>query len=258
MLAGCDFSKSKSTPDQESFTDSVVNDEDSVTDIVVSSAVDELFSDFIFNFAVNKKFQIERINFPLRVIKDGKTSTTERKDWKMDYLFMTEDFYTIITDNEEQINLASDTLVSKARIDKIDFTKKMVSQYNFSREDKWELISIEELQLDKTSNGSFLEFYSKFAKDATYQASHLENQVKFSAPDPDNEFEQITGYINPDTWGAFALDLPNEVIYNFVYAMPKDGSNKKVLYLRGIANGMEQDYTFVRRNNNWRLAKMNQ
>lgn len=43
-----------------------------ITEQPMPKAADELFDDFIFNFAANKKLQMKRIKFPLKVV-NGKT-----------------------------------------------------------------------------------------------------------------------------------------------------------------------------------------
>ena len=59
---------------------------DSTDEIIAETpmpkAADELFDDFIFNFAANKKLQMKRICFPLPVYKNGKlTKEIEKGKW---------------------------------------------------------------------------------------------------------------------------------------------------------------------------------
>ena len=52
-------------------------------------AADELFDDFFFNFAANRKLQRKRIHFPLPVYTDGKViKTIAKNEWKIDNFFM--------------------------------------------------------------------------------------------------------------------------------------------------------------------------
>ena len=75
-------------------------------------------------------------------------------------------------------------------------------------------------------------------------------------PDPDDDFSMMEGEISPDTWEAFAPNLPKKMIYNIVYGKPHSEGNTKVFVLRGIANGLEMELTFKRMGGKWKLKKM--
>ena len=66
----------------------------------------------------------------------------------------------------------------------------------------------------------------------------------------------MEGIITPDTWEAFAPELPSKMIYNIIYGHPKHEGNSKIFVLRGIANGFELEMTFYRKKNNWKLVKL--
>ena len=70
--------------------DSLASDslDDDFSHVQVPKAADELFDDFIFNFAGNKKLQFERILFPLKVVENGRHSRISRDKWKMEDFFM--------------------------------------------------------------------------------------------------------------------------------------------------------------------------
>ena len=74
--------------------------DDDFSHVQVPKAADELFDDFIFNFAGNKKLQLERIVFPLKVVEHGRHSSIHRDKWKMEYFFMRQGYYTLLFDNE--------------------------------------------------------------------------------------------------------------------------------------------------------------
>ena len=84
-----------------------------MTEQPLPKAADELFDDFFFNFAANRKLQRKRIHFPLPVYRDGKVVKTIKKgEWKIDNFFMRQDFYTLIFDNAKQMQVVKDTTVS--------------------------------------------------------------------------------------------------------------------------------------------------
>ena len=66
----------------------------------------------------------------------------------------------------------------------------------------------------------------------------------------------MEGIITPDTWAAFAPELPSPMIYNIVYGEPKASEHQKIFVLRGIANGLEVQMTFRQSAGRWRLAKL--
>ena len=51
------------------------------------AAADGLFDDFAYNFMRNKRFQKERITFPLTHIVDGKTSQIAQNTWRFDPIY---------------------------------------------------------------------------------------------------------------------------------------------------------------------------
>ena len=84
----------------------------------------------------------------------------------------------------------------------------------------------------------------------------LNSMVTFVGPDPDDDFNVMEGIITPDTWEAFAPQLPSKVLYNIIYGQPESVGSEKIFILRGIANGLEMELRFRRVNNRWLLMKM--
>ena len=222
-------------------------------------AADELFDDFVFNFAGNRKLQLSRVHFPLPVYRNEKVvKTIDKKHWKMEHFFMRQDYYTLIFDNQKQMNLVKDTTIDHVVVEKVFYHKKTVQQFLFNRiNGQWMMTSINYKPMYSNKNASFLKFYGKFATDSTFQAEHLHNPVKFVGPDPDDDFSTMTGDIEPETWPAFAPKLPSSMIYNIIYGQKYNESNQKIFVIRGIANGLETELTFKRIGGKWMLTKLN-
>ena len=222
-------------------------------------AADELFDDFVFNFAANRKLQLSRVHFPLPVYRNEKVvKTIDKKHWKMVHFFMRQDYYTLIFDNQKQMNLVKDTTIDHVVVEKVFYHKKTVQQFLFNRiNGQWMMTSINYKPMYSNKNASFLKFYGKFATDSTFQAEHLHNPVKFVGPDPDDDFSTMTGDIEPETWPAFAPKLPSSMIYNIIYGQKYNESNQKIFVIRGIANGLETELTFKRIGGKWMLTKLN-
>ena len=262
---GCSDKKPAQVHDSTS-VDSVIADtqavdstEKLIEETPMPKAADELFDDFVFNFAANRKLQMKRVHFPLPVYHNDKlVKTIEKRAWKMEHFFMHQDYYTLILDNQKQMNLVKDTAIDHVVIEKVFYAKKTVQQFLFNRiNGEWMMTSINYKPMYTNMNASFLKFYGKFATDSAFQAEHLHNPVKFVGPDPDDDFSTMSGDIEPETWPAFAPQLPHGMIYNIIYGQKYAESNQKIFVIRGIANGMETILTFKRVHGKWMLTKLN-
>lgn len=230
-----------------------------ITEQPMPKAADELFDDFIFNFAANRKLQFKRIKFPLRVVNGKSEKMVEKSQWKMEHFFMNQGYYTLIFDNRRQMKIVKDTSINHVVVEKIYLKRKKVKQYIFNRiNGEWNLVEVNTGAMYQNNNASFLDFYQKFATDSAFQTRHLDSPIHFSGPDPDDDFSTMTGDIEPETWPAFAPELPANFIYNIIYGQQYTQSNKKILVMRGIANGMEMELTFVRRGKAWKLTRLSE
>ena len=262
---GCSDKKPAQVHDSTS-VDSVVADtqtvdstEKLIEETPMPKAADELFDDFVFNFAANRKLQMKRVHFPLPVYHNDKlVKSIGKRAWKMEHFFMHQDYYTLIFDNQKQMNLVKDTAIDHVVVEKVFYAKKKVQQFLFNRiNGEWMMTSINYKPMYSNMNASFLKFYGHFATDSAFQAKHLHNPVKFVGPDPDDDFRTMSGDIEPETWPAFAPQLPHGMIYNIIYGQKYAESNQKIFVIRGIANGMETILTFKRIHGKWMLIKLN-
>ena len=221
-------------------------------------AADELFDDFLFNFAASRKLQRQRVHFPLPVYRNGKViKQIEKRRWKMEHFFMRQDYYTLIFDNRKQMNLVKDTTIDHVVVEKVFYKTNTVQQFLFNRiNGQWLMTSINYKPMYANMNASFLKFYGSFATNSAFQAEHLHNPVKFIGPDPDDDFSTMTGDIEPETWPAFAPQLPSGMIYNIIYGQKYTESSQKIFVIRGIANGLETLLTFKKIGGKWMLTKL--
>ena len=263
LLASCGNNKggqaSEEVPADSLPNDSLRNDslQALIEDYPMPKAADELFDDFVYNFVVNRKLQMERVRFPLPFEKDGKTKMLSPKDWKIEHFFMRQGYYTLLFDNEKHMEIVKDTSVNHAIVEKIHFDNRFIEQYIFYRKrGAWMLTRIRQIPFSQDINATFLTFYHQFVTDKTFQANSLAETVQFVGPDPDDDFNMMEGIITPDTWEAFAPQLPKKMIYNIIYGQPKREGNSKIFVMRGIANGLEVEMTFKRMSGNWKLVKL--
>ena len=263
LLTACGGNKGGQATDEVP-ADSVLNDSlrnDSLQALVenypMPKAADELFDDFVYNFVVNRKLQMERIHFPLPSEQNGKVKMVKKNDWKIEHFFMRQGYYTLLFDSEKHMEVVKDTSVNHAIVEKIHFDTRNIEQFIFyRRRGAWMLTKIRQIPFAQDVNATFLTFYQQFVSDKTFQGKSLAESVKFVGPDPDDDFNMMEGIITPDTWEAFAPDLPKKMIYNIIYGQPKHEGNSKIFVMRGIANGMELEMTFKRMSGNWKLVKL--
>lgn len=256
----------KTETDDSTFVDSTSTDtivEDTMDQLIAEQqmpkAADELFDDFIFNFAANRKLQVNRIKFPLKFVDGDNTSYVEKSAWKMDYFFMEQGYYTLILDNERQMKAVKDTSVNNVVVEKIYLDNNKVKRYYFERlGGQWMLTSMSQSPIAQNSEASFLSFYQRFVTDSVFQVNSLNDPVMFSGPDPDDDFETMSGEIDPETWPAFAPELPSGLIYNINYGQKSGNGNQKIFVMRGIANGMEMQLTFSNVGGKWKLTKFSE
>ncbi len=222
-------------------------------------AADELFDDFIFNFAANRKLQLGRIKFPLKVVDGDDVTFVKKAQWHMEHFFMDQGYYTLIFDNMKQMDLVKDTSINNVVVEKVYLIEEKVEKYLFKRiNGRWMLTTIRSNDMFQNTNASFLAFYQRFATDPEFQLQSLNNPVEFTGPDPDDDFSTMTGEIAPETWPAFAPELPSGFIYNIMYGQKYAEGNQKIFVMRGIANGMEMQLTFKRIDGEWRLVSLSE
>jgi hypothetical protein len=268
ILTGCKDLKPQNADDSVLEEDSLevadsLTEEESMDELISEEpmpvSAEELFDDFLFNFASNKRLQMERVKFPIIVSSEAKADTLEKDEWQMEHFFMHHGEYTLIFDSEAQMEAVKDTSVNHAIVEKIFMDQGFVCQYQFDRKNgRWMLDRMNKQTMSHNPNASFLSFYRRFATDSVFRQQSLAQEIAFSGPDPDNDFDQMEGVITPDFWEAFAPELPHGTIYNIVYGHPHSHSNTKIFVLRGIANGLEVEMTFHREHNQWRLTKLSE
>lgn len=245
-------------------TDSFLNDSlagDSLDNIIAEQpmpkAADELFDDFIFNFAANRKVQKERTDFPLTHVSYGKKTMVNMRQWSMEHFFMRQGYYTLIFNSDKQKDLGKDTSIGNVYVERIDMEKKNVKRWQFNRVDGlWRLQNVTLLSLQQHEDAEFVSFYNSFATDSVFQMQSLASLVKFSGPDPDDDFSRMEGELMPEQWPVFAPWMPSGYIYNIHYGdMPYKKTNHRLFIIRGVASGLETELTFEKQNGKWLLMK---
>ena len=154
-----------------------------VEETPMPKAADQLFDDFFFNFIANRRLQRARIVFPLPVTRGGKTKMLQKSQWKTEHFFMRQQYYTLIFDNEQQMDNAKSTSLDSVVVEKIYLREGLVDQYAFGHGDgKWRMERINQISFKDNVNASFLNFLQKFF--AANGAGMIRNPLPYSGPDP--------------------------------------------------------------------------
>lgn len=227
------------------------------TAVAPPPTVDELFADFIYSYTTNRRFQLERTDFPVREYVDGRLrGSVEKSRWRFDRLYYKHSLHIIILDSERKVRRLLSVRPDTVRVEWLLFGKKRCRQYLFVRErGLWRMNRINIFPISRHADAEFLEFYDRFASDSVFQSQHLAETIDFTTYDEDNHFQKIEGLIEKDQWPAFHPDLPADDIFNIDYGMGLGNRNVRVISVRGNSNSMSSIFKFVRKRNGWTLVK---
>lgn len=264
LLASCNSKKSKIDPFSPltSLVDSANGDNepaltDSVEEVPQAIKADETFDDFIFTFASDKNIQQQRIHFPLTFINNNKVHKIERSFWKNDVLFTKQNFYTMLFDNEADMDLMNERTLKSAKFEWIFMNTNTVKQYCFKKNSgAWMLESICLHSIESNENEGFIEFFHKFACDSIFQRSRTHSPLIFITTDPDDDFSILETTMEVNQWFAFSPRLPKDKLSNISYGQSNSyKSNTKIVALKGLGNGFSNTLYFRRQGKEWEFYK---
>ena len=218
---------------------------------------DQLFDDFIFNYASDDALQRQRTVFPLPYYDRDTPLKIEADFWKHDYLFTKENCYTLLFDKEEDMDMVGDTTLTSVQVEWIFLKTRMVKRYYFERKrGMWMLEAINLREMEKGENEDFVEFYTRFVRDSVYQSKHISHPLQFITIDPDDEFSILETTLDVDQWYAFRPVMPTDRLSNINYGQKnEDLSDTKILKVNGIGNGYSNIFYFRKRGKGWELYK---
>lgn len=218
---------------------------------------DELFDDFIFNYASDDALQRQRTVFPLPYYDRDTPLKIEADFWKHDYLFTKQNYYTLLFDKEEDMDMVGDTTLTSVQVEWIFLKTRMMKRYYFEKKrGMWMLEAINLREMEKGENEDFVEFYTRFVTDSVYQSKHISHPLQFITIDPDDEFSILETTLDVDQWYAFRPVMPADRLSNINYGQKnEDLSDTKILKVNGIGNGYSNIFYFRKRSKGWELYK---
>ncbi len=218
----------------------------------------ELFEDFIFNYAADEELQLKRTKFPLSYYEPDTVLRIEKEMWKHDHLFTQEHHYTLLFDTEEDMEMVGDTALNSVQVEWFYLATKMVKRYYFQRTaGKWilEAINLRKMQSEE-ENEDFIDFYSKFSEDSLYQEKHIADPLQFITIDPEDEFAILETTLDASQWPAYRYLLPTERLSNISYGQRnRDDAKTKILKVNGIDNGYHNLFYFRKKGDGWELYR---
>ena len=267
IMCACGGGKKQFNPIEETVmeADSVMVVEDSVEEEIIEEELelpakaDEIFVDFLYNFAVDSQLQVTRIIFPLPYYTDdGKDSITQ-DEWKYDPLFSEMDSYAVLFDRLADMEIEKDTALNSAKIDWMDMKAQKLKRYYFERmKGEWVLEAIDDAVMvkEKTSAEDFFDFYEHFVNDSLFQSERVIDPLPFVTIDPDDEFHVLETTLEKGQWFAFQPTLSKDVLAHVQYGQRLSGkSSARIVELKGMSNGFYNVLYFHRHNGLWYLVK---
>lgn len=218
---------------------------------------DETFDDFIYVFAADTAFQCSRIVFPLPYYEGDTPLKIEQSDWKHDALFVKQSYYTLLLDNEDELDHTRDDSQTSVQVEWIFLGTHMVKKYYFERVDgRWMLEAINERPIVKNKRADFVDFFIRFATDSLYQMKHIREPLEFITTDPDDDFSIIETTLDTEQWFAFKPVLPVDKLSNIIYGQEKPNESPcKIIQLKGVGNGFLNTLFFRKKGGKWELYK---
>lgn len=220
---------------------------------------DESFDDFIHNFASDDGLQRQRVKFPLPYYNEDKATKIEKKDWKHDALFTKQNYYTLLFDREEDMDLVGDTTLTSVQVEWIFIRTRMLKKYYFERvKGAWVLEAINLRPLQQEDDEDFVAFFGRFATDSLFQSRCVRQPLAFVTTDPDDDFSVLETTLDLNQWFAFKPALPTERLSNINYGQKSvDDSATKIIALKGIGNGLSNILYFRKKEGKgeWELYK---
>lgn len=263
LLALACTSRSTGNPqsDVSSLSDSVVVNAEATDSLVQSEpepplAADGLFDDFIFNFMRNKRFQLERVRFPLPCMTDSVVHLVRRDQWKHEKLYSTADIYVMLFDDAASLNTPKDTAVKVVVVEMFDFKKNRVRDFRFHKQrGAWQLVALWDHTINQGANADFDTFYRRFVTDAVYRRKHVTTPFALTITDPDT-FETLQGTADAAQWDDYAPEMPREGIVNVNYAQRYAATGQRVLLVSSTDGSLTSTITFKKRGSQWYATRL--
>ncbi len=234
----------------------LVTDEDLMAEANNTEQPEELFDDFLYHYVQDTVMQRRRAIFPLsETLFDGSTQQISESDWSEDYYFDAADYTIALYTNEAEMSINEDTAILRASVEKIDLTQQKITTYDFLRHNKhWNLVSIRNMQFANSDLRDFLMFYSHFAIDNAFRNRSVSRSIHVNMTDPDDESQNIEGFINREQWPTVCSEVPSGIIMNIRYGQQYLHTNRILMEKTSMGDGMSEIFYFTKSSKGWELV----
>lgn len=221
----------------------------------VYSHADNLFDDFLYAFTTDKKFQRQRITFPLTVTENGKKRLMQADEWNGKKYFPKTNSYVVLYDSKNHYRMEKDTSLTRASLQWVYLKKRQAMTFDFQKVNRcWMLHDISITPFKTTPNGNFLNFYAHFSTDSVYQSKSIREPLTFLTTETSTN-APIEGVLAVEQWFAFKPFLPHPDFANVLYGQPNSGKQWKIMVIKGASNGSRCLLTFRKTGRKWMLVK---
>jgi hypothetical protein len=172
-------------------------------------------------------------------------------------LFADESYYTLLFDDEAQLELEGDTTFTTLQVEWIDLNTRTVKAHTYTCTDgQWNQTATTTHQAADRGDDDFIAFYARFVADSLYRRDHISEPLEFITIDPDDEFNILETTLNIDGWYAFNPTLPEGKLTNINYGQQNSAASPtKILKVNGIGNGFSNIFYFRKQDAIWQLYK---
>jgi hypothetical protein len=215
-----------------------------------NNITEETFMDFFGNFMWNREFQNERIVYPINY--KGK-QLESKKDWKYNRFYTVKSYMPILHtdtityyDKDVSDNLLTMSIVS--------FENQESENFDFKRTvEGWKLVKVGIQHIDSLIDIGFINFIKQFSSDSIFQKEHVAFPIPNYYVDYDNDYEIVYDSLISENWKymQFENELGSLMTFN-----EDISSVYRIIFFRGIENGIHAKYTFKKFGQEWRLIKL--
>lgn len=262
ILVGCRGQKSDAPSPAAADTLSLPAVPDTVADTATVNepapppAADGVFDDFVFNFIRNRKFQRQRVRFPLPVTSGGERKMMQASEWRHDRVFPHEDIYGLLFDSPRAMKKKAYIKKDSVVISVLNAQDVNVKHYIFNKSNgAWMLTALDTKSVREEEGADFMSFLTKFSSDASFRRSHVASSFDLIVCDPDT-YESMQGIANASQWDDYAPELPTDKLALITYGGLSRGGNERILQLTSLDGAMSSLITFRKQGGRWVAVKL--
>ena len=213
--------------------------------------IEEKFMAFFGNFMWNNDFQMGRIVFPI-ILDENQIESVNH--WKY-YSFYPNKNYMPILHTDTVTYFDKDILVDLLKMSIVSFENQNYKNYDFKRtQEGWKLINVDTQDIDSLKDIDFFNFLKQFSSDSLFQMEHIAFPIPNYHLDYGNfDHELLYDTLYSENWRH--LKLANSLEGIMTLNVNED-SDYRMIFLRGIDNGIHVKYTFMKFENIWKLIRL--